>query len=165
MKYLVLLLSLYQSKAQAPTPSEIIIVLPTPVAAPPVAAPPVAAPPVAAPPVAAPPPATGCTTISGNVVGSPCVFPFTYMGRTYTKCTKCGGFPKPWCSTSTDASGNHVTGSWGDCGANCPVENTSHGYGGGFGHGHGHGFGYGHGYGNPSGGRPGRPGGLFGQWW
>merc|ERR1712107_825659 len=45
-----------------------------------------------------------CTTTQGAV----CVFPFTYMGVTYTSCTNAGGFEPAWCSTKTDAYGKHV---------------------------------------------------------
>merc|ERR1712064_84502 len=48
------------------------------------------------------PPSTVCTTTAGTA----CVFPFTYMGTTYTSCTNAGGFQKPWCSTKIDQYGN-----------------------------------------------------------
>merc|ERR1712214_116359 len=63
-----------------------------------------------------------CTTISGaSGAGAQCVFPFTYMGVTYTGCPT-APFPQPWCSTQTDRYGNHVNGHWGDCNpSTCPM--------------------------------------------
>ena len=58
---------------------------------------------------------SGCSTVSGV----PCVFPFNWNGNTYTSCTTDGGFSTPWCSTQTDLFGNHVTGNYGDCSADC----------------------------------------------
>lgn len=55
-----------------------------------------------------------CTTISGNVPNAACVFPFTFQGKEYRKCTTLGAF-SPWCSTQTDNSGKHVPGQWGNC--------------------------------------------------
>ena len=55
----------------------------------------------------------------------PCVFPFTYAGRTYTTCTTEGHLQqKSWCSTKVDAEGVHVEGEghWGLCGKVCPQE-------------------------------------------
>merc|ERR1711973_466895 len=43
-------------------------------------------------------PTNVCTTTAGTA----CVFPFTYMGQTYTSCTNAGGFQPAWCSTKTD---------------------------------------------------------------
>merc|ERR1719394_116421 len=59
-------------------------------------------------------PTNVCTTTAGTA----CVFPFTYMGQTYTSCTNAGGFQPAWCSTKTDAYGNHIIGSFGDCNVN-----------------------------------------------
>jgi len=43
-----------------------------------------------------------------------CVFPFTYKGTTYDKCTnfEWDGF---WCSTETSSNGDYVEGQWGQC--------------------------------------------------
>merc|ERR1719423_309088 len=54
-------------------------------------------------------PTNVCTTTAGTA----CVFPFTYMGQTYTSCTNAGGFQPAWCSTKTDAYGNHIIGNFG----------------------------------------------------
>merc|ERR1712112_751301 len=61
------------------------------------------------------PPSGACMTISGNVPNAACVFPFTFSGKQYTRCTTAGGFSSPWCSTQTDSRGNHVQGQWGNC--------------------------------------------------
>lgn len=63
-----------------------------------------------------------CETIGGNDPFCPCVFPFTYDGETYQSCTKDGDGQHPWCSTQVDGNGNHVTGKWGYCGQNCPLD-------------------------------------------
>merc|ERR1719481_1509509 len=54
---------------------------------------------------------SGCKTTKGQA----CVFPFTYKGTTYDKCTKVNGHKKPWCSTETDAKGQYISGYWGYC--------------------------------------------------
>merc|ERR1712098_441909 len=56
-----------------------------------------------------------CMTTSGHK----CVFPFTYMYRTYDRCTY-SGFGYPWCATSTNIFGGLR--SWAYCDVNtCPV--------------------------------------------
>lgn len=56
----------------------------------------------------------------------PCVFPFTYKGTTYDKCTAVDHEEGlEWCSTQVDSEGGHVTGSgrWGVCTSPaCPRE-------------------------------------------
>ena len=55
----------------------------------------------------------------------PCIFPFSYLGKTYTTCTADGHLDqKSWCSTKVDAGGVHVEGggNWGLCGPGCPQE-------------------------------------------
>ena len=65
-----------------------------------------------------------CVTVSGPSTGSPCVFPFTYKGKTYSRCTL-DGTPEDdkvaWCSTNVDSQGNHVAGKkfWGRCNQQC----------------------------------------------
>jgi hypothetical protein len=57
--------------------------------------------------------------------GTPCVFPFTFGGETFSTCTPWvyGGEHqgKPWCSTKVDSSGVHVNGegNYGFCGSQC----------------------------------------------
>merc|ERR1711973_210208 len=67
----------------------------------------------------------GCWTSSGAMVNARCIFPFIYKGETYNSCTTAGGFSKPWCSTATTTTGQHINGYWGDCGAGCPTETTT----------------------------------------
>jgi len=68
----------------------------------------------------------GCLTNSGPASGSPCVFPFNYMGVSHFGCTTIDGDTTPWCSTQTDANDDHVSGvgAWGYCDASCPVQET-----------------------------------------
>merc|ERR1712223_1383110 len=63
-----------------------------------------------------------CTTVSGPASGKPCVFPFTWQGKTFTSCTKEGDDQgKLWCSTMVDQAGNHVAGQgqYGFCSQEC----------------------------------------------
>jgi len=62
-----------------------------------------------------------CITVSGPASGSACVFPFNFGGVSHSKCTTIDGDTKPWCSTKTDANGDHVSGvgAWGYCEDNC----------------------------------------------
>ena len=68
----------------------------------------------------------GCLTTSGPDAGVPCVFPFIFKGRSYTKCTMVHAKDgRPWCSTRTDSRGHHVGGkrNWGNCPYNgCDTE-------------------------------------------
>jgi len=61
-----------------------------------------------------------CSVTSGPGVGSPCVFPFNFMGVTHSNCTTVDD-TKAWCSTQTDANNDHVSGvgAWGYCDDNC----------------------------------------------
>merc|ERR1719431_704941 len=62
-----------------------------------------------------------CSTINGPTLGAQCVFPFKFGGVTYTSCTTAGGYSQAWCSTRTDAYGNHMKGNYGDCNTStCP---------------------------------------------
>ena len=50
--------------------------------------------------------------------GKDCVFPFTFLGRTFDRCTIASeGDKRPWCPTSVKADGKHSLGSndWGYC--------------------------------------------------
>jgi len=70
------------------------------------------------------PPSDGdCITDGGPAEGSPCVFPFRFLGWTYHECT--WDFTPnghAWCSTKTDGSGAHIggQGNWGTCPRSCP---------------------------------------------
>merc|ERR1712051_921647 len=68
-----------------------------------------------------------CLTNDGPASGSPCVFPFNYMGVSHFGCTTIDGDTTPWCSTQTDANDDHVSGvgAWGYCDASCPVQETA----------------------------------------
>ena len=53
-----------------------------------------------------------------------CIFPFTFAGRTYDKCTTVGfgDEQRPaWCSLQVDENGVHVEGNEALCPADCPV--------------------------------------------
>ena len=44
-----------------------------------------------------------------------------FTGKKYSTCVK-AGFGRPWCSTKTDSSDQHVLGHWGNCDlATCPT--------------------------------------------
>lgn len=67
------------------------------------------------------------TAVDGPARGLPCVFPFTWAGTTYHSCPRWtfGGRHqgRPWCSTKTDFSGEHINGqgNYGFCGRPCGV--------------------------------------------
>jgi len=63
-----------------------------------------------------------CITSSGPRPNQDCVFPFRYLGVTYTACTHLGPQIIPWCSTKTTLTGNHVEGEYGFCPISCPVD-------------------------------------------
>ena len=50
-------------------------------------------------------------TIGGNSNGAACVFPFTYRGKMYTKCTD-ARHTLLWCATTKNYT---VDGKWGNC--------------------------------------------------
>jgi len=54
---------------------------------------------------------------------TPCVFPFIYKGKGYTKCLWEEGESEAWCSTKVTKRGFHVgkQGQWGYCNSNCPI--------------------------------------------
>ena len=65
-----------------------------------------------------------CMTLDNDASprkGLPCIFPFTYLGNTYNEC---GVIDEPylWCSTKVNAEGVHVSGNWGYCEGDCPIE-------------------------------------------
>merc|ERR1719277_960967 len=51
-----------------------------------------------------------CSTHTGDQ----CVFPFSYQGVEYYRCTYADS-PTPWCATQVDSAGVVVTNKWGDC--------------------------------------------------
>merc|ERR1711910_194268 len=52
-----------------------------------------------------------CNTVSGPAAGKPCVFPFTWQGKTFNSCTEEGDDQgKLWCSTMVDQAGIHIAG-------------------------------------------------------
>ena len=65
----------------------------------------------------------GC---GGPDANKPCIFPFEYSGKTYSKCTA-KEHDQPWCSTEVDGYGKHVKGKWGNCDSNCGTGITSFG--------------------------------------
>ena len=74
--------------------------------------------------IIAPTASSSCTTTGGGRTGAKCVFPFTYKDVKYTGCSlEDADDGKPWCSTKTDANGQHVggQGQWGHCASNCEV--------------------------------------------
>merc|ERR1712106_168968 len=53
----------------------------------------------------------------------PCVFPFTYLGSTYSGCTSVSDPDrKLWCATKVDENGSYInkTKQWGYCSTDCP---------------------------------------------
>merc|ERR1712123_77581 len=60
-----------------------------------------------------------CLGVEGPGAGQPCVFPFSYLGKSYNSCTM-GGLGKPWCATSVGIIG--AMNSWAYCDTQaCPV--------------------------------------------
>ena len=65
-----------------------------------------------------------CSATDGPAAGSPCAFPFNYMGVLHYGCTTIDGDPTPWCLTQTDANYDYVSGAgaWGYCDTTCPIQ-------------------------------------------
>jgi len=65
-----------------------------------------------------------CATKQGEI----CVFPFTYKGVRYEKCTYTQS-SRPWCATQTNNKGEVITNKWGDCSltgdSSCEAEQRS----------------------------------------
>ena len=62
-----------------------------------------------------------CRTIGGPQTGRRCIFPFTFRGQTFNRCTT--DFDpdgRRWCSVEVDLNGNHINGQWGYCAPTCP---------------------------------------------
>jgi len=64
-----------------------------------------------------------CRTTGGGRKNAPCIFPFKYKGKSYTKCVWQKDEPQPWCSTKVTKLGFHVgkQGQWGHCNEHCPM--------------------------------------------
>lgn len=65
-----------------------------------------------------------CKTIGGNFPNRPCVFPFTFKGKTYHECTEMvtdnHGYSLPQCPTKKEFVVNSTIYHWGNCGSECP---------------------------------------------
>uniref|UniRef100_A0A674NB86 72 kDa type IV collagenase n=1 Tax=Takifugu rubripes TaxID=31033 RepID=A0A674NB86_TAKRU len=58
-------------------------------------------------------PETAMSTVGGNAEGSPCVFPFTFLGNTYESCTSSGRSDgKMWCASTKSYDDDRK---WGFC--------------------------------------------------
>ncbi|KAK5934957.1 hypothetical protein CgunFtcFv8_020360 [Champsocephalus gunnari] len=58
-------------------------------------------------------PETAMSTVGGNAEGSPCIFPFTFLGDTYEACTSSGRSDgKMWCSSTKSYDDDSK---WGFC--------------------------------------------------
>ena len=64
---------------------------------------------------------SNCTTVGGPATNYPCIFPFEYQGSIRNNCIWDTSDESYWCSTLVDKSGQHVSGNWGNCDANCPI--------------------------------------------
>ena len=67
-----------------------------------------------------------CRTKSGPSPNQPCIFPFTWNGKTYNGCPiDPEDSSERWCSTKVDSNGNHITGqgNWGHCNSKCRKQN------------------------------------------
>merc|ERR1712227_515806 len=60
--------------------------------------------------------------------GTTCIFPFTYKGVIYDKCTFADSPQAAWCATGVDTLGNVITNMWQNCdltsGSGCQTEAT-----------------------------------------
>ena len=67
-----------------------------------------------------------CRTKSGPSPNQPCIFPFTWNGKTYNGCPiDPEDSSQRWCSTKVDSNGKHIIGqgNWGHCNSNCRKQN------------------------------------------
>jgi len=71
-------------------------------------------------------PASLCLTKNGPSSNQPCIFPFTFRGKTYNGCPiDPDDSRERWCSTKVDSRGRHIggQGNYGNCNSKCPIEN------------------------------------------
>ena len=61
-----------------------------------------------------------CSLKPPSTKTSKCIFPFKYLGKTYSECTFDDDI-EPWCATALDMFGNMVEGKKGQCGEDCDV--------------------------------------------
>jgi len=65
-------------------------------------------------------PGCNCKTVKGK----DCIFPFTFRGQTYSRCTKAESENgRAWCATKVDKLGRVVRNFWEDCGNGCLDQN------------------------------------------
>jgi len=64
-----------------------------------------------------------CVTTDGPETGAACISPFKFVptNKTYYGCTY-DTSTEPWCSTKVNEFGYHLSGHWGVCSEECPVE-------------------------------------------
>jgi len=68
-------------------------------------------------------PRKDCVTKDGPETGATCISPFKFVptNKTYYGCTY-DTSTEPWCSTKVNEFGYHLSGYWGVCSEECPVE-------------------------------------------
>jgi len=68
-------------------------------------------------------PKKDCVTTDGPEAGAACISPFKFVptNKTYYGCTH-DTSTEPWCSTKVNEFGFHLSGHWGVCSEDCPVE-------------------------------------------
>merc|ERR1712212_1378595 len=68
-------------------------------------------------------PRKDCVTKDGPETGATCISPFKFVptNKTYYGCTY-DTSTEPWCSTKGNEFGYHLSGYWGVCSEECPVE-------------------------------------------
>ncbi len=62
---------------------------------------------------------TECTTVTGPVNNTACVFPFKFKSIEYNTCKKwedLGHENEYWCATEVSTVGEYIEGRWGNCG-------------------------------------------------
>ena len=59
-----------------------------------------------------------CVTVDGPKTNQPCIFPFTFNGKSVNTCITGRRRTRPWCSIKE----NYERGEWGYCSKACPTE-------------------------------------------